>query len=239
MKGLLTGSGMGKLYLVLFGIVILLGASGAGAASYRLTDMGNLGPVKSGYCMPTSINRQGDVAGWASVNSASQRHAFLWKNGVMTDLGTLGSHIDSEANRINNAGQVLVNATGSDGKARGFIWQNGVWTDLGLLPGGDACAPLALNNLGQVVGHASIHVTIGNIQYMGGTAFLWQNGVLQDLNQQIPPDSGIYLNAAGAINDLGQITATYNIPDVFSEGRAVLLTPITKAALGPMMLLLQ
>jgi probable HAF family extracellular repeat protein len=53
-------------------------------------------------------------------------------------------------------------------------------------------------------------------------AFLWNDGVMSDLNDLIPPDSGWVLFSAAAINDVGQIVGwgLYN-----GAGRAFLLMP--------------
>jgi uncharacterized repeat protein (TIGR01451 family) len=80
-----------------------------------------------------------------------------------------------------------------------YLFSNGTLTDLGTLDG-DHSYPYGVNNAGQVVGES------------GGHAFLYSNGMLQDLNSLIPADSGWVLNTASAINDKGQIvgTGTFN-----------------------------
>ena len=78
-------------------------------------------------------------------------------------------------------------------------WENGVMHDLGTLPGDVGSEGDGINNKGQVVGGSW---DIDN----NARAFLWQNGVMMDLNTLIPPDSPLYLiEAYGAINDQGQI----------------------------------
>jgi hypothetical protein len=52
------------------------------------------------------------------------RHAFLWRNGVMTDLGTLG-YPESESASINSQGQIVGSSFVFEGPSRGLIWENG------------------------------------------------------------------------------------------------------------------
>jgi probable HAF family extracellular repeat protein len=52
----------------------------------------------------TGINK-GQVVGFAAIASPAY-HAFVWQNGIMTDLGTLGGS-ESYAYSINDSGQVV------------------------------------------------------------------------------------------------------------------------------------
>lgn len=54
---------------------------------YILTDLGTLGGGSS--AQGHDVNGAGEVVGYAT-NSASQARDFLWRDGVMTDLGTPG-----------------------------------------------------------------------------------------------------------------------------------------------------
>src|SRR5216683_2185093 len=74
---------------------------------------------------------------------------------TVTDLGTLGGR-NSQANAINNRGQVVGNST-LEGEAitRAFLWEDGVMTDLGSL-GGTFSRANAINNRGQAVGASEI-----------------------------------------------------------------------------------
>src|SRR5205085_4852074 len=64
--------------------------------------------------------------------------------------------------------------------------------------GGDFSSASALNNLGQVVGDT-------DDSSFTSLPFLWQNGVMVDLNSLLPPNSGWQLASASFINDAGQI----------------------------------
>src|SRR5262249_41051769 len=60
---------------------------------------------------------------------------------------------------------------------------------------------IRINSRGQIVGRAS--------DCMGGAlhAFLWDNGSIVDLNDFVPPGSGLTLTEADHINDRGEIAA--------------------------------
>jgi len=54
---------------------------------YTVTDLGTLGGT---FSEGDGINNRGSVEGKSTLPGDTILHAFLWRNGVMTDLGTLG-----------------------------------------------------------------------------------------------------------------------------------------------------
>jgi probable HAF family extracellular repeat protein len=105
-----------------------------------MTDLDlQLGPLSSGA---RDINDRGQVVGYACCPG----YAFLWENGVVTDLGP-GWHIPSA---INNRGQVV-----GSGEGHALLWEDGVTTDLGTLPGDVSSRARSINELGHVVGYSS------------------------------------------------------------------------------------
>src|SRR3954465_13081078 len=75
------------------------------AVAYVAVPLGSLGGVST---YGTAINASGQVAGWGDTDAAgaSHRRAFLFSNGVLTNLGTLSGGTQSFAYAINDAGQV-------------------------------------------------------------------------------------------------------------------------------------
>src|SRR5712691_1279429 len=125
--------------------------SEASSARWTITDLGTLGP---GWrdSSAAAINAHGQVVGTDGTASGRQ-HAFLCRNGKLTDLGTLGGR-DSGASAINGRGQAIgTSLTAKPSRTHAFLWQGGKMTDLGTL-GGRSSRPRAINELGQVVGES-------------------------------------------------------------------------------------
>jgi probable HAF family extracellular repeat protein len=167
----------------------------------KLTDLGTLGGPNSGS---SAINDRGQVVGQADTTAKYTGgylagwpigHAFLWQNGKMRDLGTLGGE-SSRALAINERGQVVGQADTKTG-SHAFLWSTGRMRDLGSF-GGLTSEPRAINERGQVVGVADTTATDkkGNpIRH----AFLWQNGRLIDLGTLGGSSEAVAINERGQI----------------------------------------
>ena len=176
-----------------------------------------------------AINNAGVVAGGAyreflPVGEGTQkayRHACLWDNEVITDLGSLGH--DAQATNLNDMGQVVGRADMSlEGDAHAFFWESGVMRDLGTLPGRTESEAHAINNQGQVVGVSSNYETrVGSVNVR---SFLWQAGQMIDLNTLIDPAVGWEILEAVDINDQGQIACNGSRSDGTTHG--LLLDPL-------------
>ncbi len=151
---------------------------------YNLIDLGTLPGFANSYA--TGINANGQVVGQSFNTVDFTGHGFLYSNGVMTDLGTLGGSASS-ADGINAAGQIAGYSTESSlVDFRPLVYNNGVPTDLGLF--GKA---YAINSSGQVAGMASSH------------AFIYTNGQTTDLGTFGGSSSQAY-----GINSVGQVVGT-------------------------------
>src|SRR5262249_44133068 len=138
---------------------------------------------------------------------------------------TLGGAF-SNANAINESGNVVGYASNTGDEAIfAFLWEHGVLNNLGSVDHDPCNTANATNNSNQVVGISA------TCDFNLRRAFLWENGSMVDLNRLIPPNSGLQLTLAEAINDRGEITinATPTGCDVVEAcGHAVLLIPATR-----------
>jgi probable HAF family extracellular repeat protein len=94
-----------------------------------------------------SANFAGDQAG----------HAFLWKKGKMTDLGTVGGDTCSVASAINTQGQVVGMSFNCDFSTQhAVLWQNTQIVDLSTLISPNSALyltrALAINDRGEIAG---------------------------------------------------------------------------------------
>src|SRR6516225_9538922 len=177
----------------------------------RIVDLGTLGGNAS---LASSLNKEGIVVGISQNNISdpvslfgmgTQTRAFLWQNGVMHDLGTLGGP-DAVALAVNERGQVVgysfTNATPNPvtgvPTTDTFLWDHGTMIDLGTLGGTDAnvgpSPTLVINNKGQVAGTSNLP---GDVNFH---AFLRDRGTLLDLGTL-----GGHFSTAYWINDAGDV----------------------------------
>lgn len=217
---------------VCIAILLAVVCVGAGATSYTITDIGTLGGESTWIA---DINSLGQVVGtsqtgerkWVDNSNGSywsyQSHAFIWLNGVMTNISTPEVWYSS-AHAINDAGQVVgdfglwqngsltqldvnpadINNNGNitenhwiTGPAfHAYLLSNDTSVDLGNLGGRD-CAALGINDLDEVVGYSD---TSGPPDH----AFLWSSGVMTDLGT-LP---GFGHSGAWAINNSTEVVGT-------------------------------
>ena len=181
--------------------ILWICAGAAGAASYSVT---GLGGIAEGWgCQPLAINNTGMVTGYAPDDTGVP-HAFLYEDGVMTDLGTVGGPGRSaygmdinDASKVVGHGDVLV---GDRTLSHAFIHSGGSMTDLGTF-GYEQASGFGLNDTDQIVGL----ITLSWDPYVEH-AFLYDDGVLTDLGTLGGEDSRAY-----AINDSGQVVGNADI----------------------------
>jgi probable HAF family extracellular repeat protein len=114
-----------------------------------VTDLGTLGG-KSNYSLGASINASGQVTGY-SYTSGNEQHAFLYSDGVMQDIGTLGG-FNSNGNGINDSGQVTGQSdTTGDTPFHAFFYTDGVMQDIGTTGGANSYGT-GISNSGFVTG---------------------------------------------------------------------------------------
>lgn len=112
---------------------------------------GSLGTLGGTYSVATGLNDAGQVIGYSATASGVD-HPFLYTNGSMIDLGTLG--VSGTLNDINNAGVIVGSGGGS-----AFIYRDGTMQNLASVTNfsGSNFVSLAnatsINNAGQVVGY--------------------------------------------------------------------------------------
>jgi probable HAF family extracellular repeat protein len=165
-----------------------------------------------------AINDEGQVVGISgtcdqAVGRFSAKHAVLWQNGTVTDLGNLGGEAWNTPDAINQEGQIVGFSDlpgDSDGNPNfhGVFWPKtggpqcqGHCIDLGTLQGDSLSEATGINNKNQIVG-----LSIGGGSPFGSRAFLWENGKMVDLNQLVVPGTTLQLIVGGDINDRGEIT---------------------------------
>ena len=194
----------------------------------RNDDMRELPPLPGDtVSAATAINDRGQVVGISgicdnAVGRFSAAHAVRWDDGLAVDLGDLGGEAWNTPMAINRRGDVVgfANISGGGGfNAHAFLWTEADgMQDLGTLPGDTISQALGINGRGQVVG-----LSCGG---SGCKAFLWENGVMTDLNALAEPGSAGHLVFANDINDARAITGQAIDPDT-GDAVAIVAAPLS------------
>ncbi|MBC7982963.1 MAG: hypothetical protein H7Y02_03820 [Candidatus Obscuribacterales bacterium] len=141
--------------------------------------------------------------GYSSPGPAGQ-YTFIYRNGIVTRIGTLPGATFTLGNDHNHAGQVTGAAFTVDPNGytftatRAFLYSNGKLTDLselGAFKGRESFGH-AINKKGQVVGNWTDATNVAR-------AFLYSNGKMITDIGSLGPGTG---TRANAINNVGQIT---------------------------------
>ena len=251
----------------------------------KLRDLGTLG---GNDAAAFAINESGLVYGISYTDAVVHdstglptTHAFLWRNGSMRDLGTLGgTRVTSGSLSQGPWGQVLnergqaigTSMLAGDESWHAFLWENGKMVDLGTL-GGESSESLAIDQQGWIVGrsdyspdspdhhavlwfgrkgkqdlgvvapcHNSTATAVNSRGFVVGglggctddpgdlgfsSAFVWRPGRrMADLNSLVIPGSNMHIEFATGINDRGEIAANAFLPT--GEIHGILLVPVSK-----------
>lgn len=165
-----------------------------------------------GYTVVSGLNNAGQVVGSGRVPGNDALRAFTYRDGVTSDLGTLGGSF-AYAEDVNDAGQIVGTAALA-GEPRNeprhaVLWENGRMTDLGTFGGRDSSAQ-DINNAGDLVGSAGSGP--GREQH----AFLWRDGVMHDLGT-----FGGASSFAHQINERGDVVGMAELDALDYKGNPV------------------
>jgi len=172
------------------------------------------------YGSLNDVNEGGVAVGGMRFPGKLDAQAAMYKDGVVTDLGTIpGGSGWSFAFAINNSGTIVGNASlptppfSGLYKFRGFVYENGAMREVGTL-GGTSSYLYDVNNSGTAVGCADLP---GDRL----VATVYSGGVLQQL-ANIPGNS-----CAKAVNERGDVVGSSDAGGwLYSNGVVTMLAQI-------------
>jgi len=192
---------------------------------YAITIVHSLG----GDSETVGVNNRGSASGTSSLPGGVVQHGYFWRDGVTTDLGTLGgpNSFAPEEWPPNERDEVAGFSDTSELDpydenfcgpfsflnsdpyiCRAFVWRQGVKTLLPTL-GGNNAAAVAINNRGQATGIAETNVVnpaCASPQVFDFKAVIW--GPTKDEIHELSPLPGDNEAVTTGINDNGRVVGT-------------------------------
>jgi probable HAF family extracellular repeat protein len=187
---------------------------GAHKVRYVVKDLGTLG---GSFAAAGGISNTGWVEGYSLLPGDSDFHVFLWHDGVMKDLGTLGGPNSFSEYRPNDRGDAggysetsVLDPMGEDFCGFGtqliclaFFWQKNTMTPQPTL-GGNNGSGYGTNDWGEMAGTAE-NTTLeptcaGSGQFLQYKPVIWKTGRVHEL----PTFPGDPVGVAYATNNRGQ-----------------------------------
>jgi probable HAF family extracellular repeat protein len=195
-------------------VVTLNGKKGIGIELFTVTlQIVDLGLGDGSTALAVNDNNQ--IVGRGATASG----AFLWENGVVTDLGGLPGSTGAQAEDINVSGWIVGTSSSSSG-SRAVLWKpktGGGYSpplDLGTL-GGSSSEATAINGDGIIAGHSQLPGDVVS------HAVIWDATGIHDIQTVQGGES-----FAWGINDVGQVVGQWNGP---SNQQAFRYTPTLPA----------
>lgn len=181
-------------------LALCVPATAAAAPAYVAVPLGSLGGVST---YGTGINAAGHVSGWGDTDGtgAAHRHAFLFANGVITNLGTLAGGTQSFAYALNDAAQVVGSSNGAGTPLHAARFTAGTVTDLTALVGGTISSAYGINARGDFVGGVSAGGATHAYRYLAATGMVTDLGTFGGSTSQ-----------AYAVNAFGDVTGFAHVP---------------------------
>jgi probable HAF family extracellular repeat protein len=182
----------------------------------QIIDLGTLGGHQS---LGIYVNDSDQVIGFSSVIGGfdpfgffgEPTHTFIWENGAMRDIGTLGGFDALPATSCSGQPHDVVvgmsSLSGAINPSTGlptvhyFIWIGGKMTDLGSLGGTLTGFTGCANHRNEVIGEANLP---GDVTQH---AFFWADGAMTDLGTLGGDNS-----EAIWINDAGEVAGSADLP---------------------------
>jgi len=191
-------------------IAAVLGAVHAVQADPPTLHYQDLGTLGGPEARAMGLNDARQVVGWANISGAVDcltegrpcRHAFLWDNGVMTDLGFLGGDEEGVARAINESGLIVGTSEREIlfgfGVFHGVVWNGGAPSALTTL-GSDQSFVHDVNAGGQIAGWTQDPGTFQD------RAVTWTGGAITNIGATAPTsyNRGVGLNDFGVVVGFG------------------------------------